>query len=207
MIFINTSISAFILKMTVMLIFTVSAFSFVSCASFETEQEGDVGKIYDVAGVKIFTDAGFDRVLAFALRNDSSQSVTVNIHPRGGEIGYRTQGATGYAGKSASQTVRAAYLVFNNDIVLQPGEEAMGWLFLKNWYLANKNFTNRFDFRVIDTEARHMIRIEADQNDIFDDAENMFQQNKLGRNDPTRYGAKHYGAGEPPKDFSLTVPE
>ena len=207
MIIINKSISAFILKTTLILIFAVSALLFVSCTSFESEQEGDVGRVYDVAGVKIFTDAGFDRVLAFAVRNDGSQAVTVNIHARGGEIGYRIQGATGFAGKSASQNVRAAYLVYNNDIVLQPGEEATGWLFLKNWHLANKRFTNRFDFRVIDSEARHMIRIEADHNDIFDDAEHMFQQNRLGRNDPTRYGAKHFGAGDPPKDFSLTVPE
>ncbi len=175
--------------------------------AFDSEQDGIVGSVYNVDGVKILLDPASDRLLAYALRNDSNRPVTVTVRPIGGEIGYNTGGSSGFGAMGMGDKHYAGYLVTPNSIVLQPGDESMGKIFLKNWYKANKNFTHRIEFKVTVEEERHMVMIKASQDDIFSDAKDMFQQNKLGRNDPSKYAAKHNGADQLPGDYSLSIPE
>lgn len=195
-------------KITVLIVLlAIIILSLMSCVSFDSQQEGIVGSVYDVNGVKVLVDPASDRLLAFALRNDSNRQVTVNIRPIGGEIGYDTSGGSGFGGKASGNRHRAAYITSPNNIILNPGNEVMGQVFLKNWYLANKNFTSRIEFKVGVPEEIHMIMIEADQDDMFDDSKDMFQQNKLGKNDPTRYASRHIGVDRLPDTYSLAIPD
>ena len=186
---------------------TASIPALMSCVSYESEQDGVVGSVYDVNGVKVLVDPASDRLLAFALRNDSDRQVTIHVRAIGGEIGYNTGGSSGFAGMSSGGYRRAAYLISPNDILLKPGDEAMGKVFLKNWSQATRNFTSRIEFNVKVEEERHMVMIKADQDDIFGDAKDMFQQNKLGKNDPNRYGSKHYRVDQLPDGYSLIIPD
>lgn len=195
----NILLVLFALSTTVIFLF--------SCASFDSQQEGVVGTVYDVTGIKILMDSGADRLLAFAIRNDSNTEKTVRLRALGGEIGWNTGGGKGFASVGSSNVYRAGYFVSPGEIVLNPGEEIMGQIFLNNWYHANKDFSSRFEFRVIDDSERHMVKIEADQDDIFENAKDMFQQNKLGRNDPGTYGSKHFSVDSLPVNYSLTIPE
>lgn len=178
-----------------------------SCASFDSQQEGSVGTVYDVTGVKILMDSGADRLLAFAIRNDSTNEKTIRLRALGGEIGWNTGGSKGFGSVGTSNVYRAGYIVSPSEIVLRPEEEIIGQIFLNNWYQANKDFSSRFEFRVVTEEERHMVKIEADQDDIFINAKDMFQQNKLGRNDPGSFGSKHIGVNSLPPDYTLTIPE
>jgi len=186
-----------------------SVFFLVSCISIDSEQEGVIGNVYEVDGVKILLDPASDKLLAFALRNDSQRQVSVQVRPIGGMIGYRTSGSSGFGGvgMGSSSKVQAGYLVSPNDIVLNTGDDAMGKIFLNNWHTANQPFNHRFEFNVRVDGERHRIMIRADQDDIFDDAKDTFQQNKLGRNNPGNYGAKHIGASNLPPGFTLTIPD
>jgi hypothetical protein len=202
----SISVSQRITIFTIVILAT-SVLALTSCVTYDSEQEGIVGSVYNVEDVKVLLDPASDRLLAFALRNDSTRQVKVDVRAIGGEIGYNTSSASGFAGKSSGNYHRAGYLVSPNDIVLNPGDEAMGKIFLKNWYQANKNFKSRFEFNVYVEEERHMVMISANQDDIFSDADDMFQQNRLGKNDPTRYGSRHYNVDQLPDDYSLSIPE
>ena len=203
----SLSFSQRIISVFTIVIIATSILTLTSCATYDSEQEGIIGSVYNVEDIKILLDPASDRLLAFALRNDSNRQVTVFVRAIGGEIGYNTSSGTGYAGTASGSRHRAGYMVSPNDIVLNPGDEVMGKIFLKNWYQANKNFKSRFEFNVYVEEQRHMVMISADQDDIFSDAKDMFQQNRLGRNDPSRYGGRHYNADELPDDYSLSIPE
>lgn len=185
------------------------AFLLSSCVSFDSQQEGVVGSVYDIEGVKILMDSGADRLLAFAVRNDSDAAKTLRLRAVGGEIGWDTGGTTGYKfGSVGTGNVhRAAYLVSPGEMVLNPGDEIMGQVFLNNWYLANKDFSSKFEFRIVTDEERHMVAITADQDDIFVNSKDMFQQNKLGRNNPARYSSRHLGVDKLPRDYTLTIPQ
>ncbi|MCK5737302.1 MAG: hypothetical protein KAH21_12530, partial [Spirochaetaceae bacterium] len=102
--------------------------------------------------------------------------------------------------------VRGAYLSSGNNGSLKPGDETLITIFLKNWYLANKNFKHRMEVVIDNGIEQHALNIYVTQDDIFADAKKTFNDNKLGKNDPGRNGAAHIGMGTLPGNFSLTIP-
>jgi hypothetical protein len=187
---------------------SVIGITFSSCVSYDAVEEGSMNTACHVNGATLIMDRGVDKFIVLGVRNDSSGDVEVRLRPIGGEIGYDFYGGGGYStlGGSLDNTIRGAYITSGNEAVLSPGEETLITVFLKNWYLANKDFRHRMEIVVDNGLERHALNIYITQDDIFDDAKKTFTDNKLGKNDPSSFGAVHLGIGGLPGNFVLTIP-
>jgi len=194
-------------RLSVIVIAAASAIIFSSCVSYDAVAEGEMNTLYSVNGASVIMDQGVDKLVVLGIRNDSPGELLVKIRPIGGEIGYSyySNGSSGF-GTSPNNVVRASYLTKGNNKALAPGDEVMIEAFLKNWYLANKNFKHRMEIVIDNGMESHALNIHVTQDDIFDDAKKTFTDNKLGKNDPSRNGAVHIGVGVLPGNFTLIIP-
>ena len=193
------------IKLLITAVITVIFLS--ACVSYDSVQEGKMNTLYHVNGASLIMDKGVDKLVALGVRNDSSGELQVRVRAIGGEIGFNYYtGSSSGMGYSSDNVVRAAYITTGNDASLAPGKETIISIFLKNWYLANKDFKHRMEVVIDNGVETHAINIYVSQDDIFDDAKKTFQRNKLGENDPSSHGAVHIGVGNLPANFTITIP-
>jgi len=182
-------------------------FSLDSCVSYDLKAEGSMNTLSRMNGAALYMDQGIDRYVFLGIRNDSPSEIRVRVRPIGGEIGYSAYSrSSSFRNNFADSKIRAAYLTGGNDCTVQPTEETVIAIFLKNWYLANKNFKNRMEIIVDNGVERHALTLYVTQDDIFDDAEKTFLDNRLGKNDPARNSFVHLSTGIVPGNYSLTIP-
>jgi len=193
-------------RVIAVLLAAASGIIFSSCVSYDAVAEGDMNTLYSVNGAGVFMDQGVDKMLVLGIRNDSQGELQVKVRPIGGEIGYNYYSGVSNFGSTSNSNIRAAYLTKRNNRTLAPGNEVLIEIFLRNWYLANKDFKHRMEIVVDNGMESHALNIYATQDDIFDDAKKTFTDNKLGRNDPSSFGAVHIGVGTLPGNFTLTIP-
>ncbi len=187
----------------------LTGFLLMSCVSFDSDMEGTSGQVYEVEGVKVLLEPAVDTQVAIAVRNDNKHAVEVSLRGIGGEIGndIYSSGGSNFAMKGNS-TTSAAWLNDPASALLAPGEETQMIVRLNNWHKANKSFRRvRIDVRIIEGELKHRLAIVITENDLFTDPATMFQDNKLGKYDPSRYGARHSSIGNLPYDYELTIPD
>ncbi len=192
-----------------LLLLIAAAFTFIliSCVSYDAVEEGSMNTVYQINGASVIMDEAVDKFVVLGIRNDGAAELQVKVRAISGEIGYDVNsGSVSGFGNSSSNLTRAAFLTGGNNASIGPGEEINISVFLKNWYLANKNFKLRMEVVIDDGVESHALNIYTTQDDIFDNAKKTFQDNKLGKNDPSRNGAVHIGAGNLPGTFVLTIP-
>lgn len=176
-----------------------------SCVSYDSVESGPIDTAYTVNGATVILYPGADKMVVLGARNDSSNELKVRIRPIGGKIGYSLSGTNNFGNPSSNQ-VTAGYITTGNDAVLKPGEETFITVYLNNWNRANMKFSHRMEIIVDNEIGRHALNIQATQDDIFDDAKKMFQDNKLGKNDfPGNSSVSFYRANST-GSIKLTIP-
>ena len=179
----------------------------VSCVSFEIDEIGEFGQVIEFRGVKILTDDGADAMVAAVLRNDNPYEVEISYRAIGGEIGNRTSSGSSAMTTSGSSRITAAWNNSDGIGVLEPGEEILVTSLLSNWHLYNRPFTSRIEIVVDAPEPRSRLKIYFGEDEVFTDAMQISQENRMGRNDPSRYNSRSSRFGELPRGYDLTIPE
>ena len=177
-----------------------------SCISLDGKAVGTINNVESIKDVSILVDRAVDKHIAIAFRNDSNVTKSIMIRPVGGDIGYDTGGGTGFAMGYGEDNIKAAYLLTVSDFTLEPGEEKLIDVFLRNWYYATMNFTSTLRVDVLDGKERYRLEFPVSQEDVFDNPKKMFQDNKLGRNDPNSYASVQIGADSLPANFTIKIP-
>lgn len=176
-----------------------------SCVSYDSVETGLINAPYALNGATVMLYPGADKMVVLGARNDSNNDLKVRIRPIGGKIGYSLSGSNNF-GSPASNEVSAGYLTTGNDAVLKPGEETYITVYLNNWNKANFDFSHRMEIIVDNEIERHAINIQATQDDIFEDAKKMFQDNKLGKNDFSGNSSINFYGVNSIGNIKLTIP-
>lgn len=187
-----------VLKFVALILLTASAT--LSCSSSGGSIPANLDSVEFPGDVSLRLDPAEDKHLALEFRNDSIEDQKFIIRITGGDISYHS------IRKGSSGKVKAAYLLTESNFTLEPEDEKVIDIFLKNWFLTTVNFNSRLRVDLIDEHGRTRIVFEVDQDDIFDDSRQTIKDNRMGLNNP--YGSSYVqvGLGALPGNAVLTFP-
>lgn len=153
-----------------------------SCTTFEKAGEAEIGEEATLKGVYFIAEPTAHARVRLTGENRRSETVRLSFYAPATSIGRRNiSGVT----STDPTNIRYASVFFEpQEVTLAPGESGEIGLFLRNWYYATRNFTIPVQVRVTDEETHQFLQLNVDQNDLFDDPALLYQENKLGRNQP-----------------------